>query len=218
MNRIKIVKEDKNIYFNIIRELLKDKTLDPFDNGKELLYWIYKYELAEIFALLYGYITNDTGRYKLSVFVDKFLKTLNDEYRDYEHKLEIMKSLLSEGYDPSDDNNIAILYAVINGYMPMIELLLNDSRVDISVDDYVIFTLTTNEDIIRVLLQKSYSNEYTESIIISIRQENYKIMKLLLKKDHKSVLKILQKYMIREKKYVYEYKYSTRIYNLLKKI
>ena len=43
-------------------------------------------------------------------------------------------------------------------------------------------------------------------------------MKLLLKKDHKSVLKILQKYMIREKKYVYEYKYSTRIYNLLKKI
>ena len=79
-----------------------------------------------------------------------------------------MKSLLSEGYDPSDDNNTAILYAVINGYIPMIELLLNDSRVDISVDDYVIFTLTTNEDIIRVLLQKSYSNEYTESIIISI--------------------------------------------------
>ncbi len=69
---------------------------------------------------------------------DEFIRSLNDGYYHldpittaiYSEKLDIIDELIKRGYDPSADNNLPIQVASEQGYLNVIERLLQDPRVN----------------------------------------------------------------------------------------
>ena len=68
--------------------------------------------------------------------------------------------LISKNIDPGYCNNCAIRYASENGHADVVELLLEDERVDPIDDNYVIIIASTegHTDVVKLLLEDGRAN------------------------------------------------------------
>ena len=86
---------------------------------------------------------------------EQFIKSIRMNY------VELIKLFLSDiNFDPSANNNYAIIYASYHGHIEIIKLLLNHPRVDPSAD---------NNYAIKIARQKGY----TEIVKLLLNHSNY---------------------------------------------
>lgn len=72
--------------------------------------------------------------------------------------LDTVKELLKNGADPSCYNNYSIKIASCNGHTEIVELLLQDARVDPSNESIIRACIAGNVDVVKLLLDDSRVN------------------------------------------------------------
>ena len=104
----------------------------------------------------------------------------NDEFINYCNNSninKIKKGLQDPNVDPSYKNNLGIRVAALHGNIKIIELLINDDRVDVSALNYTVLLRSLQhkyDDVIELLLNKK------EVINFLLTKSDFKMLKISL--------------------------------------
>ena len=124
LGEILIVAVKKN-YVNVASKLLNDSRLESYFNTNILVWAMEKKKHTDIIKLI---LNNERF----------FLNPNHNELFNYACEInctEVIEKLLQNGVDPSIKDNYPICAAVCHGNVHIIKLLLNDSRVDVTVSN-----------------------------------------------------------------------------------
>ena len=122
-------------------------------------------------------IRNIINRKRISDKTDRFLQTYPQFPLILAARIgdvEIVDELINRGYDPSIDNNEAILVASSNGHLPVVDRLLQDERVDPSDLNNRAIILASENGHLRVVdrLLQDERVDPSDSDNLSIRRAN----------------------------------------------